>query len=181
MANSRAAHEGSSSLTTPPALARPPRCAGASREKRPPRRALGSRRRHEDQPGDHRTEPCLRRGRQHPGPQAGSSIRISLRWPEWIYTYQMTERSVSQHAAPVLVVKTPGSDQTLQAGSSYRIGRDPQSDIVVTDSRVSWHHAVLQLDRNAWIFEDFGSTNGTFMGSRKVTRVEISSDCVLDR
>ena len=91
----------------------------------------------------------------------------------------MTERSVSQHAAPVLVVKTPGSDQTLQAGSSYRIGRDPQSDIVVTDSRVSWHHGVLQLDRNAWIFEDFGSSNGTFMGSRKVTRVEISSDCVL--
>src|SRR5713226_5832017 len=114
-----------------------------------------------------------------PGPQAGGSTRISLRWLEWIYTYQMTERSVSQHAAPVLVVKTPGSDQTLQAGSSYRIGRDPQSDIVVTDSRVSWHHAVLQLDRNAWIFEDFGSSNGTFMGSRKVTRVEISSDCVL--
>jgi ABC-type multidrug transport system ATPase subunit len=110
---------------------------------------------------------------------AGGLTRFSLRCLEWPYTYQMTERSVSQHAAPVLVVKTPGSDQTLQAGSSYSVGRDPQSDIMLTDSRVSWHHAVLRLDGNAWVLEDSGSTNGTFMGSRRVKRVEISSDCVL--
>jgi ABC-type multidrug transport system ATPase subunit len=91
----------------------------------------------------------------------------------------MIERPVSQHAGPVLVVKTPGSDQTLQGGTSYRVGRDPQADIVLSDSRVSWHHAVLQLDGNVWILEDPGSTNGTFMGSRRVKRVEISSDCVL--
>jgi ABC-type multidrug transport system ATPase subunit len=91
----------------------------------------------------------------------------------------MTERSVSQHAAPVLMVKTQGSDQQLRAGSSYRVGRDPQADIVVDDSRVSWHHAVLHVDRDAWILEDPSSTNGTFMGSRRVRRIEISEDCVL--
>ena len=91
----------------------------------------------------------------------------------------MTERSVSQHAAPVLVVKTQGTDQTLDAGSSYQVGRDPQADIVINDSRVSWHHGVLKLDRGAWVFEDTGSTNGTFMGSRKVNRIQISEDCIL--
>jgi ABC transport system ATP-binding/permease protein len=91
----------------------------------------------------------------------------------------MIERSVSQQAVPVLKVQTQGSDQQLQAGSSYRIGRDPQADIVVDDSRVSWHHAVLQVDRNAWVLEDSSSTNGTFLGSRRVKRVEISEDCVL--
>ena len=91
----------------------------------------------------------------------------------------MTERSVSQHAAPVLMVKTQGSDQQLHAGSSYRVGRDPQADIVVDDSRVSWHHAVLHVDRDAWILEDPSSTNGTFMGSRRVRRIEISEDCIL--
>src|SRR5450631_665456 len=91
----------------------------------------------------------------------------------------MTERSVLPHAAPVLMVKTQGSDQRLHAGSSYRIGRDPQADIVVNDSRVSWHHAILHVDRDAWILEDSSSTNGTFVGSRRVKRMEISEDCVL--
>ncbi len=64
----------------------------------------------------------------------------------------------------------------------YRIGRDPESDIVVDDSRVSWQHAVLRFDpaeQNAWILQDTGSTNGTFMASQRVSQVTISGDCVL--
>ena len=64
----------------------------------------------------------------------------------------------------------------------YRIGRDPESDIVVDDSRVSWQHAVLRFDpaeQNAWILQDTGSTNGTFMASQRVSQVTISDDCVL--
>ena len=64
----------------------------------------------------------------------------------------------------------------------YRIGRDPESDIVVDDSRVSWQHAVLRFDpaeQNAWILQDTGSTNGTFMASQRVSQVTISNDCVL--
>ncbi|HUY45078.1 MAG TPA: FHA domain-containing protein [Streptosporangiaceae bacterium] len=91
----------------------------------------------------------------------------------------MNERLVSPPDAPVLVVKTQGSDQTLHAGSQYRVGRDPQSDIVVSDSRVSWRHAVLRVDRDAWILEDAGSTNGTFLGARRIGRVEIAENCVL--
>src|ERR1035438_9235074 len=91
----------------------------------------------------------------------------------------MNERLVSPPAAPVLVVKTQGSDQTLRAGSQYRVGRDPHSDIVVNDSRVSWRHAVLQVDGNAWVLEDAGSTNGTFLGTRRVGKVEIAQNCVL--
>ena len=77
----------------------------------------------------------------------------------------MNDRLVSPPDAPVLVVKTQGSDQTLRAGSQYRVGRDPRSDIVVNDSRVSWQHAVLRVDRDAWVLEDAGSTNGTFLGT----------------
>ena len=91
----------------------------------------------------------------------------------------MNERLVSPPDAPVLVVKTQGSDQTLRAGAQYRIGRDPQSDIVVSDSRVSWKHAVLRADRDCWILEDQGSTNGTFLGAQRVNRIEITNNCVL--
>jgi pSer/pThr/pTyr-binding forkhead associated (FHA) protein len=66
----------------------------------------------------------------------------------------------------------------MLAGTEYRVGRDPKSDIVVSDSRVSWRHAVLRVDRHAWILEDAGSTNGTFLGARRIGRVEISQNCV---
>ncbi len=59
------------------------------------------------------------------------------------------------------------------------MGRDPQCDVVVADSRVSWRHAVVQADGDRWVLEDTGSTNGTFLGNRRVHRVEIDGDCIL--
>jgi len=50
---------------------------------------------------------------------------------------------------------------------------------VVDDSRVSWQHAVLQLDQGAWVLQDAGSTNGTFLGSRRVSQVRIGDNCTL--
>ena len=91
----------------------------------------------------------------------------------------MNERLVSPPDAPVLVVKTQGTDQTLRAGSQYRVGRDPQSDIVIDDSRVSWRHAVLRVDRDSWVLEDAGSTNGTFLGTRRIGKIEIGQNCIL--
>jgi hypothetical protein len=82
-------------------------------------------------------------------------------------------------ALPVLVVRTRHSDHTLHGGTSYRIGRDPASDIVVADSRVSWRHAVLRVDGGSWVLEDVGSTNGTFLGLQRVNRIEITADCVV--
>ena len=79
----------------------------------------------------------------------------------------------------MLVVEIQGTEKTLRAGPSYRVGRDPQSDIVIDDIRVSWNHAVLRSERGAWFAEDCGSTNGTFVASRKIDRFEITDDCVL--
>jgi ABC transport system ATP-binding/permease protein len=87
-------------------------------------------------------------------------------------------REISSNT-PALVVRTQGSDRSLEAGRSYSIGRNPESDIVVNESRVSWQHAVLRLDGATWLLEDVGSTNGTFLGAQRVQRVEITNDCVL--
>ncbi len=80
---------------------------------------------------------------------------------------------------PALRVRTPDSERSLSAGRSYFVGRDPQADIVVNDSRVSWRHAVLRLDGSTWLLEDVGSTNGTFQGSNRVQRLSISSTCAV--
>ena len=81
--------------------------------------------------------------------------------------------------ASALVVRTQRSDHTLQPGTVCRVGRDPKSDISMNDSRVSWHHGVFKVDGGKWVFEDGGSTNGTFLGQQKVDRVEISAECVV--
>jgi ABC transport system ATP-binding/permease protein len=86
-----------------------------------------------------------------------------------------TEKPLSA-SAPPLAVRAQGSDRTLPAGPSYTIGRDPKSDIVVDEDRVSWQHAVLKLDRGSWVLEDTGSTNGTFVGSQKVQKIILDGE-----
>jgi ABC transport system ATP-binding/permease protein len=88
------------------------------------------------------------------------------------------EREISSNT-PALVVRTQGSDRSLEAGRSYSIGRNPESDIVVNEARVSWRHAVLRIEGATWLLEDVGSTNGTFLGAERVRRVEITKDCVV--
>ncbi|HEY6296047.1 MAG TPA: FHA domain-containing protein, partial [Streptosporangiaceae bacterium] len=80
---------------------------------------------------------------------------------------------------PALVVRTRRADQTLHAGATYSIGRDPAADIVVLDSRVSWRHGQVRAEGNGWLLEDAGSTNGTFVGLQRVDRVSIVSETLV--
>jgi ABC transport system ATP-binding/permease protein len=91
------------------------------------------------------------------------------------------EPSGRQHPAaePVLVVNAQGNKRTLLPGLSYRVGRNPQSDIVLADSRVSWDHAILEIEDGAWFIEDCGNTSGTFVDGHKISRCEITRDCTV--
>jgi len=89
----------------------------------------------------------------------------------------MTPEPAQSPAGSVLLVRTPDAERSLSAGRSYYVGRDPQSDIFVDDSRVSWRHAVLRQDAGNWLLEDAGSTNGTFQDRTRVQRVPIAGSC----
>ncbi|MDQ2874079.1 MAG: FHA domain-containing protein, partial [Actinomycetota bacterium] len=89
----------------------------------------------------------------------------------------IVEESLSGGYAPPLVVRAQGFDRILPAGPPYRIGRDPECDVVVADTRVSWQHAVLRVEDSHWVLADTGSTNGTFVGDRRVDRIEIDGEC----
>ena len=89
-----------------------------------------------------------------------------------------TEKSVSGPFPPPLVVHVQGHDRSLPGNRSYLVGRDPRCDIVVTDDRVSWHHAALQPQGDRWVLVDNNSTNGTYADGQRVARVEIGTECV---
>jgi len=89
-----------------------------------------------------------------------------------------TEKSFSGSSPPPLAVRVHGTDRSLPGTRSYLIGRDPQCDIVITDDRVSWRHAVLQPQGGRWVLVDNASTNGTYSGGRRVARIEIGTECV---
>jgi ABC-type multidrug transport system ATPase subunit len=73
-----------------------------------------------------------------------------------------------------LVIDGPGGSVVLDPGRSYRLGRDPGSDIVVNADRVSRHHAVLWFEGGQWLLQDAGSRNGTYASGRRVQRVVVN-------
>ncbi len=72
-------------------------------------------------------------------------------------------------APSALVVRTQRSEHTLQPGTVYRVGRDPKSDIFLNDSRVSWHHGVLRVNGDKWVFETAAAPTEPSSGSRRLT------------
>ncbi|MFD0273873.1 FHA domain-containing protein [Kitasatospora sp. NPDC127111] len=76
-------------------------------------------------------------------------------------------------AAPPLVLVTDTDSQLMDPRRSYHVGRDPTSEIVLDDPRVSWHHAVLRASEGHWLLEDVGSTNGTFTEGRRIRQEDV--------
>jgi pSer/pThr/pTyr-binding forkhead associated (FHA) protein len=63
----------------------------------------------------------------------------------------------------------------LLPGSLKTMGRAPRADFVVDAALVSRVHCRFTLDHeNALELEDLGSTNGTFLNGKKVSRVKLS-------
>ena len=79
----------------------------------------------------------------------------------------MSERP-NAPTVPELLLETESGSTVMTPGRDYHVGRDPLSDIVIDDARVSWHHAVLRPDADHWTLEDEHSTNGTYADGRRV-------------
>ncbi len=62
-----------------------------------------------------------------------------------------------------------GTTVTL-GGTPVTLGRADDSTLVLTDDYASNRHARLVPGQDSWTLEDLGSTNGTYLGSAKVSR-----------
>ena len=69
-----------------------------------------------------------------------------------------------------LVINEYGKDtrECRIADAALRIGRDPRADIVLGDRAVSRYHARILRQGEAFLIEDLGSSNGTFVNEKKI-------------
>jgi pSer/pThr/pTyr-binding forkhead associated (FHA) protein len=52
------------------------------------------------------------------------------------------------------------------------IGRDANNSIAINDAEVSRKHAKLTLQNSAYVIQDLGSTNGTFINGQRITTTQ---------
>jgi diguanylate cyclase (GGDEF)-like protein len=78
---------------------------------------------------------------------------------------------------PVLVVLSGNQmGQRVTADRTLLIGRDPQADLVLTDAGVSWRHARLEDQGDAWVLIDLKSTNGTSVNGKGGTEFRLAAN-----
>lgn len=79
---------------------------------------------------------------------------------------------------PALVVRTGGgrAGETFRpVGQRTRIGRSPDCEIFLDDVTVSRNHAVLVEQDGAWVVEDQGSLNGTFVNRHRIDSARLQN------
>jgi uncharacterized protein len=71
----------------------------------------------------------------------------------------------------LVIVKGPGVGQTFELRrDAIVIGREAQSvDVAIVDPAISRRHARLTRQGNSYAIEDLGSSNGTFVNSKRIS------------
>ena len=81
--------------------------------------------------------------------------------------------------APEVVIEVcePGKSarRVPLTGAPIRLGRAPECELVLTDSRVSRRHARLHARDGVLVLTDLGSTNGTRVNGHRVTEVVLGA------
>jgi hypothetical protein len=79
--------------------------------------------------------------------------------------------ATSGGTGPSHLIVTDGSLKGTRiglTGAPILIGRANDSTLVLTDDYASTRHARIARQDGMWMVEDLGSTNGTYLGSRKL-------------
>jgi hypothetical protein len=70
-------------------------------------------------------------------------------------------------------VEGSGEPLTFTFRAPFRIGRDPECQVILKDVAVSKVHLEVFFEKEKWWARDLNSTNGTFGGKKKITKVPL--------
>lgn len=94
-------------------------------------------------------------------------------------------KTLTKHASLQIQLNTielhvvSGPDAGLQASfclPMVRVGTARDNDLVLTDRYVSRHHLELRMTSEGLVLRDLWSTNGTFIGSRRITEAYLGKE-----
>ena len=99
---------------------------------------------------------------QHLGRQMFTALRADIRAPR-------TPVQTAGAAALVVLAGEGLEGRRYPVGHELSIGRSPDNDIVLDDSFVSHHHVLIYQRENAYIAEDLGSRNHTYLNDGQLS------------
>ncbi len=76
---------------------------------------------------------------------------------------------------PVLILKVTvaGERKEFRQTDTFRIGRSAECEVSLQDQHVSRVHARCFFEAGQWWLEDLNSSNGTYVGQERVTRIPL--------
>jgi FHA domain len=83
------------------------------------------------------------------------------------------QKAPRRRGQPTHVIVVEGSNAGARAeleDAPILIGRGPDAAIRLDDDYVSTRHARIGSSEDQWFVEDLGSTNGTYVGSSRITQ-----------
>ncbi len=103
------------------------------------------------------------------GPAPLSSIRTAHGFGYAFCGEATTLPTRATGTGSTLVLARVGQAALSPVGGEHVVGRDPDVEVRLDASTVSRRHARLVVTAEGTVLEDFGSKNGTFRGSERVT------------
>ena len=85
-------------------------------------------------------------------------------------------------ATRVRLRQTDGPLEVLLGSGRSVVGRSSRADLVLSDSRVSRSHAIIEQVGQYWAIADLGSTNGSYVNGRRIvglTRLGTGDEIVI--
>ncbi|GGE96773.1 FHA domain-containing protein FhaB/FipA [Mycetocola zhadangensis] len=80
------------------------------------------------------------------------------------------EKATIHNVSRLVITAGPKEGLEVSLGRDpLTIGRAPDSGLVIRDDYTSTHHAKLLLWNEEWMVQDLDSTNGTFLGGKRIS------------
>lgn len=85
-------------------------------------------------------------------------------------TGRRNEKATIHNVSRLVITAGPKEGLEVSLGRDpLTIGRAPDSGLVIRDDFTSTHHAKLLLWNEDWMIQDLDSTNGTFLGGKRIS------------
>ena len=79
-----------------------------------------------------------------------------------------------------LLVEWDDESLVLEPGKTYVLGRDSSSDIPIYSERISRSHLRFSFEKKNWVITDLGSSNGSYVGTKKFEVHQVINPVVID-